>query len=317
MSQREVTFASAGETCHATLYLPEVGTSPYPLVVMAGGWCYVKEIVMPHHAARIVEQGVAALAFDYRGFGASTGMPRQHIDPWEQIEDYRNAISYAEQLDEVDVDRIGVWGISYSGGHVLILGAIEPRIRCLVSNIPVVDGWDNMRRVHGERKFELLRERILEDRRRRYADAGARAMLAMSALDPDATLSTWPFPAISEGFSRIKDTEAPLHEHEATLESTEHLLAYTVFPYLRRILGVPALMVVAENDEITLWDREIAAFEAIPGVDKKLVVLPDVSHMSLYSDRTHLEIAAAEGAAWLGRHLAGSRHAHPTEEGTP
>jgi len=302
MEQRDITFESVGNTLAATLYLPE-GPGPFPTVIMAGGWCYVKEIVMPHHAARIVQEGVACLGFDYRNFGASEGGPRQHIDPWEQIEDYRNAITFAEGLDEVDADRIGVWGISYSGGHVLILGAIDPRIKALVSNIPVVDGWVNMRRAHGETRFASLRERMLADRRARTNDPAARQMLPMSSTDPDAELSTWPFPAVFKGFEALQASEAPRHVHESTLESTELLLNYTVFPYVGRILGPKAMMVVAQNDEITLWDREVAAFEGIPEVGKKLVVLPDVNHMSLYSNKSHLEIAAAAGAEWLGTHL--------------
>ena len=81
-------------------------------------------------------QGIAALVFDYRNFGDSDGEPRQHLDPWEQIEDYRNALSFAETLKEVQQDRIGIWGISYSGGHVLVVGATDPRVKCIVSNIP-------------------------------------------------------------------------------------------------------------------------------------------------------------------------------------
>jgi pimeloyl-ACP methyl ester carboxylesterase len=302
MQTRDLLIASAGEELGATLYTPE-GDGPFPMVVMAGGWCYVKEIVMPHHAAKIVAEGVACLSFDYRGFGASTGTPRQHIDPWAQIEDYRNAITFAETLEEVDPDRIGAWGISYSGGHVLILAAIEPRLRCVVSNIPVVDGWENMRRVHGERRFKDLRERLLQDRRKRCGRTTGADLLPMSCITPDTTLSTWPFASIFEGFERIRCTEAPRHRHESTVESTEQLLTYSVFPFLPRILGPACLMVVAEGDEITLWDREVAAFDAIPGTQKKLVILPDVSHMSLYSERSHLEIAAAEGAAWLARQL--------------
>ena len=115
-------------------------TGPFPVVVMAGGWCYVKELVQPHVAQRFADTGLAAILFDYRNFGSSDGTRRQHVDPNAQIEDYRNAISFAETLDEVDSDRIGVWGISYSGGHALILGATDPRVRCVVAQIPVVDG---------------------------------------------------------------------------------------------------------------------------------------------------------------------------------
>lgn len=301
--KRDVEFTSKGATCRGWLITPDEGTPPFPTVIMAGGWCYVKEIVMPHYAEYFVRCGLAVLMFDYRTLGASDGSPRQHLDPWAQIEDYRNAITFAETLPEVDAGRIAIWGISYSGGHVLVVGAIDPRVGCIVSNIPVVDGWTNMRRVHGERRFRELLAAIMEDRRRRFADESARGMLPMSALDPERTLSTWPFPEVHETFHRIKDAEAPLHEHYSTVESTELLLSYTVFPYVGRILNTPTLMIVAENDEITLWDLEIAAFNGVATARKKLVVLPDVTHMSLYSQRTNLEIAATEAGEWFRHYL--------------
>jgi len=86
----------------------------------------VKELVQPDYAKAFVASGMAALVFDYRNLGTSDGEPRQHLDPWQQIEDYKNAISYAETRSEIDAERIGIWGISYSGGHVLVVGATDP-----------------------------------------------------------------------------------------------------------------------------------------------------------------------------------------------
>ena len=129
--------------------------------------------------------GCAALVFDYRNFGESDGTPRQHLDPWRQIEDYQNAISYAETLDVVDKDRIGVWGISYSGGHALVVGATDPRVKAIVSTIPVVDGWETMQRVHGGLGFRRLRETVLADRRSRFT-TGEHGRVPMSSKDPAA-----------------------------------------------------------------------------------------------------------------------------------
>ena len=123
---------------------------------MGGGWCYVKEIVLPHYAENIVKAGVAVLMFDYRGLGESEGEPRQHIDPWGQVEDYKNAISFVMKQPEIDANRVGIWGISYAGGHVIIVGATDPRVKCIVSTVAVVEGWETMKRCHGERKFEKL-----------------------------------------------------------------------------------------------------------------------------------------------------------------
>jgi len=298
---RDVEFRSGGDTVRAHLYVPD-GDGPFPIVVMAGGWCYVKELVQPHYADAFVRAGCAALVFDYRRLGSSDGAPRQHLDPWDQIEDYRNAISFVEGLDGIDRKRIGVWGISYSGGHALIVGAIDPRVRCIVSTIPVVDGHLNMERVHGAIGFRRLTEAVLADRRDRFA-TGEYGYLPMSSPDYTTEVVTWPFPEVTEVFNDLQRTVAPAHEHRNTVASVELLMNYSVFPYLDRILNTPTLMIVAEGDDITLWEHEIRAFNAIPTAKKRMFVVDETTHMVLYSKRSQLEIAADQGARWFAEHL--------------
>jgi cephalosporin-C deacetylase-like acetyl esterase len=301
MQRHDVEFQSLGTKISAHLYLPE-GKGPHPVVVMAGGWCYVKELVQPEYAKVFAGAGVAALVFDYRGFGTSAGEPRQHIDPWAQIEDYKNAISYVETRSELDPKRIGIWGISYSGGHVLIVAATDPRVRCAVSNIPVVDGWRTMQSVHSALAFRQLEELILEDRRKRLA-SGAYGTMPMSTTNPAAELSTWPFPEVTSAFLQFKNTVAPTHEHRNTIASTELLMSYDVRPFLRRILGTPILMSVAEKDDITLWEEEISVFNQIATPDKRLFLCRDTSHMTLYSNKSRLEMLAEEGRKFLVEQL--------------
>ncbi len=89
--------------------------------------------------------GLNVLVFDNRGFGASDGQPRQEIDPWAQVRDYRHAITYASTVPGVDPQRSGIWGSSYSGGHVLVVAAIDRRVKAVVSQVPLVSGHDNLR----------------------------------------------------------------------------------------------------------------------------------------------------------------------------
>ena len=64
-------------------------------------------------AEAFCDAGLCALVYDNRNLGASDGEPRQEIDPYQQMRDYRHAITFARTLDEVDGERIGVWGSSY------------------------------------------------------------------------------------------------------------------------------------------------------------------------------------------------------------
>ena len=301
--KRDVEFKSRGDVCRGCFYTPDKGKAPFPVIVMAGGWCYVKEIVMPHYAEYFVKQGLAVLNFDYRCFGGSDGEPRLHIDPYEQIEDYKNAISFVQALPEVDPERVGIWGISYSGGHVLITGATDPRVKCIVSTIPVVDGYENMVRAHGTIGFRKLMKAVMEDRKKRFENERARGFLPHAVPDPEKTLSVWPFPETYETFLQIQKTEAPKYDFLSTIESTELLMSYNVFPFLPRILDTPTLMLVAEGDDLVCWDLEIKAFNEIGTARKKLFIIPKTGHMTLYSDKSKLMIAAEVAAAWQVEHL--------------
>lgn len=301
--KKDVAFKSRGELCRGTLYTPDKGEGPFPVIVMAGGWCYVKEIVMPHYAESFVEAGLAVLNFDYRCFGESEGEPRQHINPYEQIEDYKNGISFAETLPEIDAGRIGIWGISYSGGHVLIVGATDPRVKCIVSTIPVIDGYENMMRAHGTMGFRRLMTAVMDDRRSRFKDAASRGFLPHASLEPEKDLSVWPFPETYETFLQIQKTEAPRYDFMSTIESTELLMTYNVSPYLPRILDIPTLMLVAEGDDLVCWDLEVRAFQEIATAQKKLFIIPETGHMTLYSDKSKLKIAAEVATAWQKEHL--------------
>jgi len=210
-SREDIEFRSEGTRVRGHLYLPERG-GPHPALAMAGGWCYVKELALPEYARALADAGIAVLAFDYRHFGESDGEPRQHVDPWAQVEDYKNALSCLEMREEIDGDRLGVWGISYSGGHVLIVAATDARVKCVVSNIPVVDGYLTMKQVHGALAFRALEAAILEDRRKRLA-SGSHGYLPMSSSDPAHELSTWPFPEVKEAFAALQRTTAPNHHH--------------------------------------------------------------------------------------------------------
>jgi pimeloyl-ACP methyl ester carboxylesterase len=305
--EKKIEFLSKGRLIRGVLCLPDLGAGPFALMVMAGGWCYVKEIVIPTYAAALAVVGCASLRFDYRSLGESEGEPRQHLDPWAQIEDYRNAISYAAAESKVDSERIGVWGISYSGGHALILAAIDARVKCAVANIPLIDGYQTMRLVHGYGKgrFARLCRAIEDDRERRYRGQPG-GYIPHNTADPDREICTWPFTTSNEFFSYAKKTFAPNYEPHSTIESTEMLMAYSVLGFLGRILDTPIQMLVVEGDEHTPWDLQLHAFQAIASVRKELAVMKNVTHIGLYAKRDFQKQAAARNADFVRRHLIAS-----------
>ena len=146
--RKDVAFNTEdGITIRAWHYVPEEQRGKVPTIVMAHGFSAVKEMYLDWFAEAFAAAGLASVVFDNRNFGASDGSPRQEVDPWQQVRDYRDAITYAETLKETDPERVGIWGTSYSGGHVLAVGALDRRVKCVVSQVPLVSGPENARRL--------------------------------------------------------------------------------------------------------------------------------------------------------------------------
>src|SRR5215470_8513953 len=184
--RKDIAFKTEdGLTLRGWLYLPDRASGRVPAVVMAHGFSAVKEMYLDRFAEAFATGGVGALVFDNRSFGASDGEPRQHIDPWQQVGDYRDAITFAGTLAEVDADRIGVWGSSYSGAHVLVLGAIDRRIKCVVSQVPLISGHRNARRLIRADFITAVQSQFDADRRARSMGK-PHAMIPVVAENPMA-----------------------------------------------------------------------------------------------------------------------------------
>jgi len=88
-----------------------------------------------------VAAGFAVLRFDYRGFGRSGGQPRRVVDGKEHVKDWLSVIDAVSKRPDVDGNRLGIWGSSYSGGQVLVAGAERPGVvKAVSAQVPFVNG---------------------------------------------------------------------------------------------------------------------------------------------------------------------------------
>jgi alpha-beta hydrolase superfamily lysophospholipase len=81
------------------------------------------------------------------------------------------------------------------------------------------------------------------------------------------------------------------------------LLAYSVMPYMERLVATPTLMVVAEGDDHTHWDLAAKAYDAIPGERKRMHVVSKSTHLTLYEDEDAVATVAAVASAWFSEYL--------------
>ena len=133
-------FACQTATCDAELWLPK-GVNKPPVIVMAHGFGGLKDWGLQPYAERFVKAGFAVVRFDYRGFGKSGGQPRRVVDGDAHVKDWLSAIESVRLRGDVDGSRLGLWGSSFSGGHVLV-AASQSRgvVKAVSSQVPFVNG---------------------------------------------------------------------------------------------------------------------------------------------------------------------------------
>ena len=291
--REEVSFRSGGEECAAWLYRPPAG-APSPCVVLGHGWSGVREQRLDAYAERFAAAGFAALAFDYRHFGASSGRPRQLLDVGRQHDDMRAAVAFARGLDDVDPDRVALWGTSFGGGHVVSVAADDPRIAAVVAQVPFADGLRNLPHLGLRHALVLVREGL----RDRIGAALGRPPHMIASVGPPGSVAVMTTPDADPGFHSL-DPAVSSWRNEAAARVCLDVASYRP---IRRAADVlcPILFQIAEDDAIT--PPEYAEEAARRAPRSEVLRYAGAGHFDVYVGEL-FERVVADQIAFLARHL--------------
>ena len=298
--RRNIKFTSQGAKCVGWLYVPDhlAAGDKAPAIVMANAITATKEMVLPAYAERLAAAGFLCLAFDFRFLGESEGEPRGQIFASEQIEDLRNAISWLSLQPEVDANRIGAWGASFGGAHVLYLAAFDKRIKAVTAAIPSMRTIDTMVHFIGRQGLAQVQGFLAWDRTTRYQSGAVTYMKAVSDGSENAML---PNPEANEFYNRHAKTTAPNWNSQVTVESLEKLLEYDPTYAIEFISPIPLLMIVGEKDMSQPSNLSLDAF-AHAGEPKKLVMMPS-GHTEMLEKPEFVEQGADVAIDWFKQYL--------------
>jgi fermentation-respiration switch protein FrsA (DUF1100 family) len=294
MTRREdVTFTSQDTPVAAWLYRPD-GVEAPPVVVMAHGLGGVREMRLDAFAERFAAAGYACLVFDYRHFGASGGEPRQLLSVRRQREDWRAAVAYARTLAGVDTSRVVLWGTSFSGGHVIAVGADDPAVAAVVAQCPYTDGlasslavrpWTSLRVT--SRALADLAGRLLRRRPRTVPLAGPPGSVALMTA-PDAL----------PGVQALQgDRVGTIPEEVAARVALEIALGRP--GAAARRLQAPALFVVCDRDTVA---PARATLRHVARAPRGEVVRRDTGHFDIYVGE-EFETTVRDELTFLSRHV--------------
>jgi uncharacterized protein len=211
------------------------------------------------------------LVFDYRGFGGSEGSP-ERLSPADQLVDLVNAIAFLADRDDVDEDALGVFGSGGTGGgNAVLLASVEPKIKAIVSQLPVADGADWLHRMRTEFEWLDFTAMVEQDRRARSTTGKGRLVHPREEIM---------IPTPERLNTKVKadvDTRIPI---AVSLTAVDEILRYRPVDAARS-LSTPLLVIGIEGDATTPTDHAIALYEAAIG-PKELIMQRHTTHYAAY-----------------------------------
>jgi predicted acyl esterase len=250
---------------------------------MSHGWGGTADALRPD-AVVFARAGFLVVTFDYRGWGNSDSRliavtkptekdgklmaevveVRGVVDPIDQTTDIMNAIHWVQGEQLCDISNIGIWGSSFSGGHVVYVAARDPRVKAFVSQVGSMDArWAI--------ENPQLRKHVFQQ-----GTARTRGQIG--------------YPEPFANFNNMRGEPV-----------WEKLMRYAPIEDIDRSENCAKLFIIAENEELfDNKDHAIAAHQRATGI-KKLVTVKDIRHYGIYHEkRKEAQQLAIE---WFIEHL--------------
>jgi fermentation-respiration switch protein FrsA (DUF1100 family) len=297
VENRRVTFYSDGIKLVGDLYLPP-GRNPgekrsgivlcQGFATATGGRPYSS---LPEFARHFAEAGYVVLKFDYRGFDSEG--TRWRLLPLEQVADIRNALTFLQIQDDVEPTSVGLFGTSFGGSNAVYAAALDERVRCTVSNVPVGDGEKWLRKLREGWQWQALLRELEEDRKTRVLTGESRRV-------PRTHIQWSTDPEIQPRVKRIEEKEEFCNS--LPLETAEAVIEYRPGDVVARISPRPILFLSVENDVLTPNEAAGELYEAA-GEPKRWVVLRGVkSHYDVYLPPA-FDVVAREATDWFASYM--------------
>jgi pimeloyl-ACP methyl ester carboxylesterase len=130
--KEDVSFHNGGVTLSGTLFIPNT-SGPHPAVIFVhGSQAQTRWGTIMFFADRFARRGIAALAYDKRGTGTSSGDWKTAT--YEELSDDALAgIHMLQQREEIHPDQIGALGHSEGGAVVAIMAAHSKDVAFIIS----------------------------------------------------------------------------------------------------------------------------------------------------------------------------------------
>ncbi|KAL1902461.1 hypothetical protein Sste5346_001442 [Sporothrix stenoceras] len=315
----KVTYPSHGDTIAAVLFKPTNITNP-PGIVLTGPYSFVKEQAPFQYATRLADEGYAALIFDPRTVGESTGQPHRLENPKMKNEDAVAGLDYLEKRGDVDTKRLFLVGICQGGPESLDIASYDKRVvgvasvsgyfrdhetdlymicaGCVAWSPGVDIGSITMPTPDQAEALYQARLKRAQAAKKKYEETGEviyEPLVDPTAADPNVGSNAGlPGPLVWSWYGPWT-LRNEFDNRYAIMSDVDHF-SYTTVPGVAK-LQTPALIIHGDN----CMNAPAAKrhFESIPTENKKLIWNNEVSHFEHYDKPDAVDHNVGEIASWF------------------
>jgi hypothetical protein len=147
--------------------------------------------------------------------------------------------------------------VSFAGGHAIVLGASDRRLKAVVAQVPTIDGYQaGLRRVAPGAVAELEAAFAADERAQLRGEPPA-----TQAIVSEEGITTAACKSADEVSFYLRPVPDGVWENTVTLRSTRWARMYTPGEFVERVSPTPLLMVVADHDHTAATDLALNAHQ--------------------------------------------------------
>jgi fermentation-respiration switch protein FrsA (DUF1100 family) len=291
-----VRFSAEEAVLTGNLYLPPDAREgvELPGIVVTGTWTSIKEQMANRYAQRLAERGLAALSFDFTGFGLSGGEPREVESPSLKAGDIRSAVSFLHRHPAIDAERIGALAICASAGYAASAATRSRWLRALALVAPWLHDERLLLEVYGGEDGVRARMEAGEAARERYVETGAVEYVPVA--DPDDERAAMPMQI--DFYDDPARGAVPGWPNRFAVMAWPEWLAFDAIA-LAPAVTAPTLIVHSQDAAIPDGARRF--YEGLAGA--KRIVWTQGTQFDFYDQEPQVSFAIEQAVAHFERHL--------------
>ena len=239
---------------------------------------------VPQVAEEFQKAGINSLVYDPRHLGESDGLPRNEIDPTNQVSDYSDALSFLLTQETVDPKRIAFWGMSFSATIALCAASLDKRAKLCIAACPYLDLKPP------PEKIPQVLAKCMADRDSRLAGNPPTylPMLTAAGKNP-AGLHLHPTPEELELVFTAQERGAVNFDNRSTLETYSKFLVWSPKEVMKQLAPTPVFLIVPEQDTWSPSAEQLALFETFPS-PKRVHTVPGKGHLTLFNGEEFFDL---------------------------